>query len=231
MRAGSFALVAALATSAGPLTAQIADRTAQSRARSNGTVEAPRPGRADQGRGRGNGPAVTPQGRGRGNAGGSVRGNGVVVGPQGRGRVDVNVVVGPRDSWDYRRDEWCRDGYRSRRDGRHDWFDIDARGCDVGYDRGRRPVGVAVRASVARAHSALLAELDHDHGRWHRSHGWYPRNRGWQKSHEALHRKLEREHERWHSRSGVPFTIWPDGYGYGHRDDAGRARGSIVIRW
>jgi hypothetical protein len=224
MRAGSFALVVALATSAGPLTAQIADRTAQSRARSNRTGEAPRAGnRANEGRGRSSGPAVvTPQGRGRGNGR-------VVAPPPSRGRGNGAVVVVPRDGWELGRDAWCRDGYGNRRGARHDWFDKDGRGCDSGYVRGRRPVGVAVRASLARAHAALLAELDRDHDRWHRVHGWYPRNRGWQRSHEALHRNLERDHERWHRRSNTPFTIWPDGYRYG--DEPGRARGSIVIRW
>jgi hypothetical protein len=104
-----------------------------------------------------------------------------------------------------------RDDYRDRD---HDWYDRDGR-WDCG-DVGRRDgygVGIAARTGLARQHADLQLHLDREHDRWHRSHGWYPRNRGWVRAHEALHERLEREHERWHRSRGIGFIYWPDRLG------------------
>jgi hypothetical protein len=203
VRAGPFALIAAVAAlTAVPVAGQVADRTSQGRDRGSNAVVV-RPGATDR------------AGADRGRAAGSV------------------VVVTPYASDRDRRDARCRDD-RGRRDGRHGWFDVDGRyDCeyddrDGRYDRDRRPVGVAVRASLAREHVAVMAQLDREHDRWHRNHGWQSRNRGWQKSHEALHRRLERDHERWHRRSGAPFVFSQDLVR--HDDVPGRARGVVVVR-
>lgn len=210
MRAGSFALMATLAVATtAPAAGQIADRTGQNRDR-NAVVVRPEEARRDGERGRATG-------------------------------AEVVDVVAERARWN----TTCTEYRRDRRDGRHGWFDEDGRyDCeyrdarygdrdgrydrDGWYGRDRRPVGVVVRTSLAREHVAFLTRLDREHDRWHRVHGWQPRNRGWYRSHAALHRNLERDHERWHRRLGVPFTLWPDRVG--HYDVSGIGRGVVVIR-
>lgn len=149
----------------------------------------------------------------------------VVTPPPGtRGRAGGVVVTPDRN----RRDD-CRDGVWNDRSRPHGWDDRDGRyDCDVRYDRDRRGYGVRVRSALLREHAALNVQLDREHDRWHRSHGWFPRNRGWERSHEALHRRLEREHDRWHERNRVPMTLPGDRYRFD--DVPGRGRGFVVIR-
>lgn len=153
--------------------------------------------------------------------------------PADRGRASGAVVTAP--DWRGRRDGDCRLDVRGGRDRTHVWYDSDGRsdcddrwGGDVRYGQDRRPIGVPVRSALLREHSALNAQLEREHERWHRSHGWYPRNRGWEKSHAALHRRLEREHDRWHQRNRVPLILPGDRYRYD--DVPGRGRGYVVIR-
>jgi hypothetical protein len=184
-------MAALAATAVSPAAGQIADRTGQNRDRNAVVV---RPGQAERN------------------------------GQRGRASGGEVEVAAERARWN----ESCAEYRRGRRDDRHGWFDGDGRyDCDPRagrfdgrndrdgryddrYDRDRRPVGVAVRSSLAREHVALMSRLDREHDRWHRTHGWHPRNRGWLRAHDALHRNLERDHERWHRRLGVPFTLWPD---------------------
>jgi len=224
MRAGSFALLAAIAaTSTSPVAAQVADRTRPDRGRATAVGTATPRGyrvvgddrdRRDDRNG--------PDGRAR---------NDDRNRPNDRARDDDRNRRDDRDRWGDNRwqDDYCRDDRRGR-NGRHLWFDEGGRfDCDSRYDRDRRHVGISVRVSLAREHEALLARLDREHDRWHRVHGWSARNRGWRHAHEALHRKLEREHEQWHRHRSVPFTLWSDGL----RFDVvlpGKARGTVVIR-
>lgn len=144
------------------------------------------------------------------------------VGVSGRARIAVGPVtvrVGVDDTRGWRTDR-CYDARGVRRAGTHDWYDAWNRDvCDPRYDR----VVVVPRRGLAFEHAQLQDRLAYEHERWHRSHGWYPRNRGWVRSHERLHARLDREHERWHRSRGAAWNLYGDA---GWRADVpGRGRG------
>jgi hypothetical protein len=205
-------LTAALAlVPAMPAGAQIRERVneAKQRPRVETGVVVSVPGRPDVG-GR-----VEQQGQNRGNDRGEQRGQnrGNDRGEQ-RGQNRGNDRGERRDRVQDRYDDWrteCRydDGRRGRGD--HAWYDRDGRwDCGSSYREDRYPARYGAGNAMVRAHAELERRLDLEHERWHRSHGWRPGNRGWERSHAALHARLDREHERWHRRFGAPYVFWFD---------------------
>jgi hypothetical protein len=105
--------------------------------------------------------------------------------------------------------DWYDDRF-DRRGGTHGWMDpyadrVRGRECDDLFDvrfsivfgngriDARSPGRIGERWAYDRELRRVWERLQYDHERWHRVHGWFPRNRGWVRAHEALHDHLARE--------------------------------------
>jgi hypothetical protein len=225
MSKGSVWLTAAVAlVTAAPASAQIRERVNEARQRPSVDVGVGGvPGRPDASDRRDRGDQ---RGEARGNDRGDRRG---ADRGERRGK-DRGDWWG--DRWGDRYDDWrseCR--FDGRHDGRsrdHDWYGVDGRwDCRDAYRENRYPARYGERNALSRGHYEMERRLEVEHERWHRSHGWYPRNRGWERSHAALHARLERNHDRWHRQFSAPYVFWFDRPGISVRAGVGVG---IVLR-
>jgi hypothetical protein len=95
-------------------------------------------------------------------------------------------------------DRWDRNG------GSHDWSGPYAssysRDCVVFTARIGSNPRYGNWSTYNRDLIRLRERLELQHVRWHRVHGWAPRNPGWVRAHRALHERLAREYDRYWTR-------------------------------